>query len=62
MIFEAFLKLKVVEKLKRKLLRSVTLKLCIHSSVATIEARESESAVEAKCYQYKKNTIEVLLE
>ena len=34
----------------------------IHSSVATLEAHKSESGVETKCYKYKKNTIEVILE
>ena len=34
----------------------------IHSSVATLEAHKSESGVETKCYEYKRNTIEVLLE
>ena len=33
-----------------------------HSSVATLEAHKSESGVETKCYEYKKNTIGVLLE
>ena len=34
----------------------------IHSSVATLEAHKSESGVETKCYEYKRNTIGVLLE
>ena len=34
----------------------------IHSSVATLEAYKSESGVETKCYEYKRNIIEVLLE
>ena len=34
----------------------------IHSSVATLEAHKSESEVETKCYEYKRNTIGVLLE
>ena len=33
-----------------------------HSSVATLEAHKSESGVETKCYEYKKKTIEVLME
>ena len=33
-----------------------------HSSVATLEAYKSESGVKTKCYEYKKNTIGVLLE
>ena len=37
-------------------------KLWIHSSVATLEAHKSESGVETKCYEYKRNTIGVLLE
>ena len=34
----------------------------IHSPVATLEAYKSESGVETKCYEYKRNTIGVLLE
>ena len=33
----------------------------IHSSVATLEAHKSGSAVETNCYKYKKKTIGVLL-
>ena len=29
-------------------------KLCFHSSVATLEAHKSESGVDTKCYEYKK--------
>ena len=36
--------------------------LWIHSSVTTLEAQKSESEVETKCYEYKRKTIEVLLE
>ena len=31
-------------------------------SVATLEAHESESGVETTCYEYKRNTIKVILE
>ena len=34
----------------------------IRSSVATLEAYKSESGVEKKCYEYKRNTIGVILE
>ena len=34
----------------------------IHSSVATLEAHKSESGVETKCYEYKRNTKGGLLE
>ena len=37
-------------------------KFWFHSSVATFEAHKSESGVETKCYEYKTNTIGVLLE
>ena len=37
-------------------------KLWIYSSVATLEAHKSENGVEANCYRYKKNTLEMLLE
>ena len=37
-------------------------KLWFHSSVATLEADKSESGVETKCYEYKRNTIGVILE
>ena len=37
-------------------------KLWIHSPVATLEAHKKESGVETQCYEYKKNTIGVLLE
>ena len=37
-------------------------KLWFHSSVATLEAHKSESGKETKCYEYKRNTIGVLLE
>ena len=33
-----------------------------HSSVATLEAHKSGSGVETNCYEYKRNTIRVLLE
>ena len=32
------------------------------SSVATLEAYKSESGVDANCYEYKRNTIGVILE
>ena len=37
-------------------------KLRFHSSVATLEAHKSERGVDANCYKYKRNTIEVILE
>ena len=37
-------------------------KLWFHSSVATLEAYKSESGMKTKCYEYKRNTIGVILE
>ena len=38
------------------------MKLWIQSSVATLEAYKSESAMETNCCKEKRNTIEVILE
>ena len=37
-------------------------KLWFHSSVATLEAYKNEGGMTTKCYEYKRNTIGVLLE
>ena len=38
------------------------LKMRILSSVATLEAHKSENGVGKSCYEYKKNTIELIFE
>ena len=38
------------------------LKSWIHSSVATLEAHESENWIETKCYKHRRNSMELLSE
>ena len=61
--FSQHSKVKSCRKFKTKIttVRKMV-KSWIHSSVATLEAHKSESGVETKCYEYKRNTIGVLLE
>ena len=61
--FHRILKIKRCRKTKTKIITfRKTVKLWFHSSVATLEAYKSESGVETRCYEYKRNTIGVLLE
>ena len=61
--FFRILKNKSCRKIKTKIIPvRKTVKFWIHSSVATLEAHKSESAVETKCYEYTRNTIGVLLD
>ena len=61
--FYCILKFKTYRKFKTKIITvRKMVKMKFHSSVATLEAHKSESGVETECYEYKKNTIGVLLE
>ena len=61
--FHRILKLKSCRKIKTKFITvRKMVKSRLHSSVATLEAHKSESGVETKSYEYKSNTIGVLLE
>ena len=61
--FHRILKIESCRKITTKIITvRKMVQLWIHSSVATLEAHKSESGVETKCYEYKRNTIRVLLE
>ena len=61
--FHRILKIKSCRKIKTKIITvRKMVKLRIHSSVAPLEAHKSESGVDTKCYEYKRNTIGVILE
>ena len=61
--FHRVLKIENCRKIKTKIITVLkTVKLRIHSSVATLEAHKSESGVETNCFIYKRKTKAVLLE
>ena len=61
--FQRFWKNKPCRKIETKIIRVPKIvKLCILSSVATLEAYKSENVKKTNCYNYKMNTIKVILE